>query len=154
MKRFYPCDHPAEGMHFITEGNRLMLQHMAKGSPCAKIQDWRSQLKGAWLISVNNRPVSSVKDINDIFDNCLTSGLSQCTLLFLHPYICHGLTNEGIPQVSIDQLNPCMMFHGYTPPTPPLCNCNCIWQTWVGGVLHYITKAQHLTRGKLIKQDN
>jgi hypothetical protein len=142
-------------MHaFITEGNHLMLQHMAKGSPCAKIQDWRTQLKGAWLISVNNCPVSSVKDINDIFDDCLTSGLSQCTLLFSHPYIRHGLTNKGIPQVSIDQLNPRMMFHGYTPLTPPLRNHNHIRQMWDSGVLHYITKAQHLTRGKLIKQNN
>jgi hypothetical protein len=103
---------------------------------------------------VNNHPVSSAKDINDIFDDCLTSGLSQCTLLFVHLYICHGLTNEGIPQVSIDQLNPRMMFHGYTPPTPPLCNPNCIPQMWDGGILHYITKAQFLAQGILIKQDN
>jgi hypothetical protein len=95
-----------------------------------------------------------VKDINDIFDNCLTSELSQCTLLFLHLYIRHGLTNKGILQVSIDQLNPRMMFHGYTPPTLPLYDCNCIWQMWDGGVLHYITKGQCLTLGKLIKQDD
>jgi hypothetical protein len=37
MKQFYLCNHPVGGTHFITEGNRLMLQHMAKGSPCAKI---------------------------------------------------------------------------------------------------------------------
>jgi hypothetical protein len=48
MKRFYPMSHPAGGMHFFTEGDHLILQHMAKGLPCAKIQDWRSQLKGAW----------------------------------------------------------------------------------------------------------
>jgi hypothetical protein len=53
MKRFYPTKHPAGGMHFTTEGNRLILQHMAQGSPCARLQDWHSQLKGACLISVN-----------------------------------------------------------------------------------------------------
>jgi hypothetical protein len=53
MKRFYLTNHPAGGMHFTTEGNRLILQHMAQGSPCARLQDWHSRLKGAWLISVN-----------------------------------------------------------------------------------------------------
>ena len=39
MKHFYPTSHPASGMHFFTEGDCLILQHMAKGLPCAKIQD-------------------------------------------------------------------------------------------------------------------
>jgi hypothetical protein len=95
-----------------------------------------------------------VKDINEIFDKYLTSGSPHYTLLFSHPDERHGLTNEGIPQISLDQLNPRMMFHGFTPPTPSLCNRNRIRQIWDSGVLHYITKAQHLTRGKLIKQDD
>ncbi len=126
MKHFYPTSHPASGMHFFTEGDCLILQHMAKGLLCTKIRNWRSRLKGAWLISLNDRPVLSVKDINEIFEECLTSGSPQCTLLFSHPDVRHGLTNEGIPQISLDQLNPRMMFHGFTPPTPTLCNCNRI----------------------------
>jgi hypothetical protein len=66
---FYPTSHPAGGMHFFTEGDRLILQHMAKELPCAKIRDWCSRLKGAWLISVNNRPVLSVKENNEILTN-------------------------------------------------------------------------------------
>ena len=131
-----------------------MLHNMAKGSPCDKLKDWRSRLKGAWLISVNGIPVQSVADINTIFNNCLTSGIRECTLLFSHPYIRHGLTNEGIPQISLDQINPRRLFHGYTPPAPPLCTRNKIRQSWDGGVLQYITKAQRLTRGKLINQDD
>jgi hypothetical protein len=53
MKRFYPTSHPASGMHFFTEGDSLIQQHMAHGLPCVKIRVWRSQLKGSW-ISVNN----------------------------------------------------------------------------------------------------
>jgi hypothetical protein len=64
MKHFYLTSHPSGGMHFFTECDCLILQHMAKELPCAKIRDWRSQLKGAWLISVNNCPVLLVKDIN------------------------------------------------------------------------------------------
>ncbi len=57
-------------MHFFTEGDHLILQHMAKGLQCAKIQDWHSRLKAAWLISVNDCPVLLVKDINEFFDEC------------------------------------------------------------------------------------
>jgi hypothetical protein len=121
MTKFYPSNHPAGGMHFIIEDNRLMLHNMAKGSPCAKLKDWRSRLKGARLISVNGIPVQSVADINTIFNDCLTSGIRECTLLFSHLYIRHGLTNEGIPQISLDQINPRRLFHGNTPPAPPLC---------------------------------
>jgi hypothetical protein len=39
MKRFYLTSHLAGGMYFFTEGDCLILQHMAKGLPCAKIQD-------------------------------------------------------------------------------------------------------------------
>jgi hypothetical protein len=106
MTKFYPSNYPAGGMHFIIEDNRLMLHNMAKGSPCAKLKDWRSRLKGAWLISVNGIPVQLVAVINTIFNDCLTSGIRECTLLFSHPYIRHGLTNEGIPQISLDQINP------------------------------------------------
>jgi hypothetical protein len=47
MKCFYPTNHLAGGMHFTTEGNRLILQHMAQGYPCARLRDWHPRLKGA-----------------------------------------------------------------------------------------------------------
>jgi hypothetical protein len=125
-KHFYRTNHLAGGMHFTREGNRLILQHMTQGSPCARLRDWCSGLKGAWLISVNEQAVLSVQDINKIINECLTSGSPQCTLLFSHPDIRHDLTNKGIPQISLDQLNPRMMFHGFTPLTSSLRNRNCI----------------------------
>ncbi len=126
MKCFYPTNHLAGGMHFTTKDNRLILQHMAQGSPCARLGDWRSRLKEAWLISVNKQAVSLIHDINRIIDECLTSGSPRCTLLFSHPDIRQGLTNKGILKISLDQLNPHMMFHGFTLLTPSLCNLNCI----------------------------
>jgi hypothetical protein len=35
-----------------------------------------------------------------------------------------------------------------------MCKRNCICQVWDGDALHYVTRDQHLTRGKLIKQDH
>jgi hypothetical protein len=49
MKRIYPTTLPSGGMHFITSADHLILQHIAKGSPCAKIQDWHTRIKGHGL---------------------------------------------------------------------------------------------------------
>ncbi len=38
MKRFYPTTLPLGGMHFITSADRLILQHITKGSPCANFE--------------------------------------------------------------------------------------------------------------------
>jgi hypothetical protein len=35
-----------------------------------------------------------------------------------------------------------------------MCKRNCICQVWDDDALHYVTYAQHLNHGKLIKQDN
>ncbi len=106
MKRFYPTNLPAGGMHFRTIGDRLILDSIAKGSSCAKLKDWQSCLKGAWLIWVDGMDVHTVADDNEALNACLASRSFTCTLLFSHPEVHHGLTNEGIPQVMLDQLNP------------------------------------------------
>jgi hypothetical protein len=110
MKCFYPTNLPAGGMHFRTIGDRLILDSIAKGLPCAKSKDWQSRLKGAWLIRVDGMDVNTVAEINEALNVCLASGSFTCTLLFSHPEVRHGLTNEGIPQVMLDQLNPQLLF--------------------------------------------
>jgi hypothetical protein len=37
MKRFYPTTLPLGGLHFITSADHLILQHITKGSLCAKL---------------------------------------------------------------------------------------------------------------------
>jgi hypothetical protein len=39
-------------------------------------------------------------------------------------------------------------------PQPPECKRGCICQVWDGKVLHYVTRAQRLTRDHIIKQDD
>ncbi len=94
MKNFYPTNHQAGSMKFLIEGNQLMLHNIEKGSPCAKLMDWHSRLKGAWLILVNGELVQTVEDFDNIFNKCLNSGLIKCMLLFSHPYICHPQTGQ------------------------------------------------------------
>jgi hypothetical protein len=71
-------------------------------------------------------------------------------LTFFHPEIPHGLSNDGIPQVNINQLNPCNLFSGFE--IPPLPVARQIGQlSFDGEVFNFISHAMHLTCGKLIK---
>jgi hypothetical protein len=141
-------------MQFITVDGQLNIKIISKGTPCAKIREWRSQLQAAWLISIDGSPVSTVAEVNSALEKSLRSDNPRCTLLFSHPEIRHGLTNKGISQITLDQLNPWLLFDSFQLPTPPLYGRNCIQQVWDGEVLHYVTKAQRLTRVCLSLQDN
>ena len=70
-----------------------------------------------------------------------------CILVFSHPDIAHGLTNDGIPQVNLDQLNPCLNF-------PSSTMSYQIKKVFDGNVYNYVTKAIQLTCGKLLKADD
>jgi hypothetical protein len=71
-------------------------------------------------------------------------------LTFSHLEIPHGLSNDGISQVNINQLNPCNLFSGFDIPPLPVA-----WQvgqlSFDGDVFNFISRAMRLARGKLIK---
>ncbi len=51
------CDlskHPTAGMSLLQQNGRLILAHMAPGTPAAKVPRWRTRLRGAWLIKIND----------------------------------------------------------------------------------------------------
>ncbi len=113
MKRFFTTTLPFGGMRFITVDSQHILETISKGTPCAKIRNWRSQLKGAWLISIDGSPISTVAEVNSALDKSLCSDNPCCTLLFPPPEIRHGLMNEGIPQITLDQLNLRLLFESF-----------------------------------------
>jgi hypothetical protein len=80
----------------------------------------------------------------------IASGAPSCTLIFLHPETCHGLTNDGIPQVNIDQLNPKTLFLGFSLPDI-LVNQQCGHVAYDGDVYNFTSLAMQLTQGKLLK---
>jgi hypothetical protein len=49
--------HPTAGLKFLLKNNRLILASMDPGTPGARIDKWRTQLRGAWLISIAGTPV-------------------------------------------------------------------------------------------------
>ncbi len=106
MKSFFTTSLASGGMQFIRADGWLILETILKGTPCAKIRNWWSRLKGAWLIYINGSPVSNVADVNSALNKSLHLGNPDCMLLFSHPENRCNLTNEGIPQITLDQLNP------------------------------------------------
>lgn len=160
LKRFLNDNNPSAGMRFKIINDRLILETIDKSTPCARIPRWRSRLKGAWLIKVGDVFIHSLADVHKAFEDLVVAKEESTTLLFSHPEIKHGLTNEGIPQVSIDQLNPRLTVGEFIEDKLPLLPAkpsNTIKKVLSGDVLQYVTAvtmAKKLTRGKLLQADD
>ncbi|KAL7526038.1 hypothetical protein ACHAXR_001283, partial [Thalassiosira sp. AJA248-18] len=145
-------------MKFKSVNGRLILTEMEKSSPGAKIPRWRGRLRGAWLVKVGDVEVKSVLDVTKTLARLVSNKCTNCILLFAHPEIKHGLTNKGIPQVNLDQLNPRLMLHEHLdslnlPATPIVASRKCDIR-FDGHVFNFISLAMKLTRGKLLKTDD
>ena len=97
--------HPTTGLSFVQRNNHLYLAHMVQSTPGAKIPRWRSRLQETWLIKIGDVEVNTLVDARHAFAALHANHAKECTLLFAHPEIKHGLTNDGIPQINMDQLN-------------------------------------------------
>ena len=81
------------------------------------------------------------------------SGVKSCILTFSHPKIQHGLTNDGIPQINIDQLNSKNLLPGFSVPDLPAQPKTATIRL-DGGVYNFESLAMRLTLGKLkVTQD-
>ncbi len=89
--------HRSAGMSFIMQDRRLILGAMVPSTPGAWVPRWQTRIKGAWLISIDNTPVSSITDVQDVFQRLYTNGVTGCSLLFSHPDISHGLSRQVVP---------------------------------------------------------
>ena len=140
---------------------KVFLKDIAPSTPCARIHNWPSRIRGAWLIEVDDTIVSTVDEVAAALA-AVTS--SETSLLFAHSEIRHGLSNAGIPLVNMDQLNNRHQLKDYdyvpeglTPDT--LFNSPVAARvSWVcvdgGGVLNSMTRANRLTRSKLLRQED
>jgi hypothetical protein len=160
LRKFDFTHHRSAGLSLLQQDNRLILTSMVPSTPGARIAQWRTRLQGAWLLSVDGTPVTTLSDVQQTFHDLSLRQASKCILLFAHPEISHGLSNKGIPllhrdqisQLNIDQLN-----DRWTPkPTPPPVlpkapNYDIVID---GDIRNVVTKVMRLTRGKLMKQDD
>jgi hypothetical protein len=132
---------------------------MAPGTPGAKVDRWRVNLRGAWLIKIGTTVVSTISEAQSAFQALYTAGTPSVTLLFSHPELRRNISNKGLPIVSSapftqqihDQLNHRWDFAtvaDYLRKAPPYKVVNS------GDVLSYISRVMKLTRGNLLRQDD
>ena len=84
---------------------RLQLQACTPGTPVARIPKWRSQLVNSTVLKVNDVPVTTIPEVEQIIKNMRINKESKVTIIFgtvdkvpIHP-------SYGVPQIHFDQLN-------------------------------------------------
>ncbi len=113
MARFYLSKHRTAGLCLAHVNGRLHLGGMAPSTPAAKIPRWRSRIKGAWHIKIGDRPVTTLDEAHDTFQQLSSNGITTVPLLFSHPEIRQDILHDGLPILSsapftqhvYDQLN-------------------------------------------------
>lgn len=156
LRKFDWTKHHAGGMLFVTQGQCVYLGGMAKSTPGSRIPRWISRLRGACLLRINGTPVSTVAEVHNIFEQLWHAQAKECTLLFAHPEVRHGLSNTGVPLLSrefltvsdADQLNDRRSLTSIPSRRQSCSYVQC------GNVLNMVTRVMKLTRGKLLKQDD
>ena len=154
--------HPTAGLSFIAKDNRIFLAAMSPSTPGARVRAWRTRLRGAWLIKIAEFPITTLKSARDAFAALEQRYDKSCQLLFAHSEIKDGLTEYGIPQVNLDQLNNRNLLRpDQDPMTEDAFNGIAAhipkryWQAKEdGGVVNSVTISHKLTRGKLLQMED
>ena len=92
--------HQTAGLCLAHVNGRLILGGIAPSTPAAKIPQWRSRIKGAWLIKIGDTAVSSISEAQTAFAALETAHNSSVTLLLSHPEIQQDISHDGLPIVS------------------------------------------------------
>jgi hypothetical protein len=100
FRKFDPSQHPTLGLSLYKASGRLYLATMSPGTPAAKIADWQSRIRGAWLIKINDVMVTTVEEVTNAFADLHADDTHRATLLFAHPEIRPNLSHNGLPIVS------------------------------------------------------
>ncbi len=100
LRKFDLSHHRTAGLCFFEKDDRLFLASMAPSTPGARIPRWRTRIRGAWLITINGTSVSSIADVQGVFQQLSVSDARSCTLLFSHSEITPDISNKGLPILS------------------------------------------------------
>jgi hypothetical protein len=159
LQKFNLSKHCTAGLCLQRSNNRLYLGGMTPGTPGAKIPRWRSYLKDAWLIKIENTVVTTVKDAQLAFAMESSINPSHAMLFFLHPEVRPDISHDSLPIMSLapffkhlhNKINKYWNFSTiaeYLWKKPPY---NIVAD---GDVLNYTTKVMKITRGKLTQQQD
>ena len=98
-------DHLGMALEMNEDTNRLTLTEYRKGTPAARIPRWRSTLRGAVLLKIDNTNVSTKEDVTEMIRKLKLNNMKQTQLLFATEDKVPVHTQQGIPQLYYDQLN-------------------------------------------------
>ena len=151
--------HRTAGLSLVDHNGRLYLGGMKPSTPGAKVDCWRINLRGAWLIKVGSAVVSTISDVHEAFKVLYESDAPSVTLLFSHPELRRDISNKGLPIISSapfsqqthDQIN---RRWDFTSVAEHLRHAPPYDVVGSGDVLNYVTRVMKLTRGKLRRQDD
>ena len=98
--------HPTRGLILKTcpKRNLPIIQECAKSTPAAKLPRWRSTMRGAYLLALNDTPIKSEEDVIQFFcqqpQSHATVAIKMGTIqkIAMHP-------DDGVPIMYFDQLN-------------------------------------------------
>ena len=110
-------------------------------------------MRNAWLRKIGDIKVSSVADVKRALLTLSTQPCPSCMLTFSHLEIKHDLTNDGILQLNVDQLNSRNMFRDFSMPEGALDNPTATIHL-DGYVYNYVMQAMELTQGKLLHDND
>ena len=79
--------HATAGLNLYEADGRIYLASMSPGTTAAKIQDWRTRIRGAWLIKIGESVISSIADAIQALQTLVRDGSPLTVLLFAHPEI-------------------------------------------------------------------
>jgi hypothetical protein len=161
LRRYNPTISPTAGIICEEKSSQLFLRKMQKSTPATKIQAWRSRLRGARILEVNDTPVATSDKLAQALLRLKDKGAKSCIILLAHSAICEGLVETGIPQVNIDMLNNRHSLMSVDVMTQEqfdnwFSNLPKYFYEIVneGGVLNLTTESHKLTRRKLLNQDD
>jgi hypothetical protein len=148
--------HCTAGMRFLEKDGCLVLASIDASTPAACIERWRTHIHGAWLVSIDGTPVTTIAEAAVVFAFPRTHSL-PCTLVFSHPKISPDISNKGLPIMSKDDFS--QFTHDQLNNRLNLLTNGPTFQRGLryklvdsGNVLNCTTKAMRLTRGRLLKQ--
>ncbi len=150
--------HDTGGLRLYEKDGRVFLASIDPSTPAARIHNWRTRLRGAWLIKIGDTLVASIANVVRAFNALGLSASPSVTLLFSHPEVRPNLSQDGLPIISLapftqhthDQLNNRWEFSTVA---EHLRTCRPSYElVYSGDVLNVVNRVIRLTRGKLLKQ--
>ncbi len=78
-------NHRTAGLSLVFHNGRVYLGGMTTGTPGAKVDRWRINLRGAWLIKIGSTLILTISDAQAAFKALYESSSPSVTLLFSHP---------------------------------------------------------------------